>query len=39
MGINNYNNLHVIADAFGVEFNDPERIEKLNNRINTYAAL
>lgn len=39
MGITNYNNLHVIADAFGVEFNDPERIEKLNNRINTYAAL
>lgn len=39
MGITNYNNLHVIADEFGVEFNDPERIEKLNNRINTYAAL
>lgn len=39
MGINNYNNLHVIADAFGVKFNDPERIEKLNNRINTYTAL
>ena len=39
MGINNYNNLHIIADAFGVEFTDPERIEKLNNRINTYTAL
>ena len=39
MGINNYNNLHVIADAFGVEFTDSERIEKLNNRINTYTAL
>ena len=39
MGINNYNNLNIIADAFGVEFTDPERIEKLNNRINTYTAL
>lgn len=39
MGINNYNNLHIIADAFGVELKDPERIEKLNNRINTYTAL
>lgn len=39
MGITNYNNLHIIADAFGVEFTDPERIEKLNNRINTYTAL
>lgn len=39
MGINNYNNLHVIAQAFGVEFTDSERVEKLNNRINTYAAL
>ena len=39
MSINNYNNLHIIAEAFGVEFTDPERIEKLNNRINTYTAL
>lgn len=39
MGINNYNNLRIIADAFGVELKDPERIEKLNNRINTYTAL
>ena len=39
MGLTNYNNLRIIADAFGVEFNDPERIEKLNNRINTYTAL
>lgn len=39
MGITNYENINKIADAFGVEFNDPERIEKLNNRINTYAAL
>ena len=39
MGVNNYNNLRVIADAFGVHFTDPERIEKLNNRINTYTAL
>ena len=39
MAITNYNNLHIIADAFGVEFTDPERIEKLNNRINTYTAL
>ena len=39
MGITNYNNLHIIADAFGVEFTHPERIEKINNRINTYAAL
>lgn len=39
MSINNYNNLHVIADAFGVEFTDSERVEKLNNRINTYTAL
>lgn len=40
MGINNYNNLHVIADAFGVgEFKDPAPVKNLTERINAYSEL
>lgn len=39
MGINNYNNLHVIADAFGVKFTDPAPVKKLTARITAYSEL